>query len=239
MKKTFLLLVTLLMMGSVTFAGGDFDFAIGPKVGYQTTKLSYYKADIKSSFSNHFTAGIFARFTIGKFYIQPEALYLSTSNIFSLTATGTPSDNLFNLPTDAEIKLTLNTMDLQVPILLGFNILDIKILTLRAQVGPTMNFTLHSKTVFDNKYSLNGVEHVIDDNTTDERFNPKSITWGLQAGLGIDLLKRITLDINYNFGLSGILKNLDGTVMGNTFDLSKIDKSKENIFMVTVGIKFF
>lgn len=239
MKKTFLLLVTLLMMGSVTFAGGDFDFAIGPKVGYQTTKLSYYKADIKSSFSNHFTAGIFARFTIGKFYIQPEALYLSTSNIFSLTATGTPSDNIFNLPTDAEIKLTLNTMDLQVPILLGFNILDIKILTLRAQVGPTMNFTLHSKTVFDNKYSLNGVEHVIDDNTTDERFNPKSITWGLQAGLGIDLLKRITLDINYNFGLSGILKNLDGTVMGNTFDLSKIDKSKENIFMVTVGIKFF
>jgi hypothetical protein len=227
------------MMGSVTFAGGDFDFAIGPKVGYQTTKLSYYKADIKSSFSNHFTAGIFARFTIGKFYIQPEALYLSTSNIFSLTATGTPSDNIFNLPTDAEIKLTLNTMDLQVPILLGFNILDIKILTLRAQVGPTMNFTLHSKTVFDNKYSLNGVEHVIDDNTTDERFNPKSITWGLQAGLGIDLLKRITLDINYNFGLSGILKNLDGTVMGNTFDLSKIDKSKENIFMVTVGIKFF
>lgn len=239
MKKTFLLLVTLLMMGSVAFAGGDFDFAIGPKVGYQTTKLSYYKADIKSSFSNHFTAGIFARFTIGKFYIQPEALYLSTSNIFSLTATGTPSDNIFNLPTDAEIKLTLNTMDLQVPILLGFNILDIKILTLRAQVGPTMNFTLHSKTVFDNKYSLNGVEHVIDDNTTDERFNPKSITWGLQAGLGIDLLKRITLDINYNFGLSGILKNLDGTVMGNTFDLSKIDKSKENIFMVTVGIKFF
>ncbi len=239
MKKTFLLLVTLLMMGSVTFAGGDFDFAIGPKVGYQTTKLSYYKADIKSSFSNHFTAGIFARFTIGKFYIQPEALYLSTSNIFSLTATGTPSDNIFNLPTDAEIKLTLNTMDLQVPILLGFNILDIKILTLRAQVGPTMNFTLHSKTVFDNKYSLNGVEHVIDDNTTDERFNPKSITWGLQAGLGIDLLKRITLDINYNFGLSGILNKLDGTVMGNTFDLSKIDKSKENIFMVTVGIKFF
>jgi hypothetical protein len=227
------------MMGSVTFAGGDFDFAIGPKVGYQTTKLSYYKADIKSSFSNHFTAGIFARFTIGKFYIQPEALYLSTSNIFSLTATGTPSDNIFNLPTDAEIKLTLNTMDLQVPILLGFNILDIKILTLRAQVGPTMNFTLHSKTVFDNKYSLNGVEHVIDDNTTDERFNPKSITWGLQAGLGIDLLKRITLDINYNFGLSGILNKLDGTVMGNTFDLSKIDKSKENIFMVTVGIKFF
>ena len=77
MKKTFLILATLLLMGSTAFAGGDFDFAIGPKVGYQTTKLSYYKADIKSSFSNHFTAGIFTRFTIGKFYIQPELLYLA------------------------------------------------------------------------------------------------------------------------------------------------------------------
>ena len=47
MKKTFLILATLLLMGSTAFAGGDFDFAIGPKVGYQTTKLSYYKADIK------------------------------------------------------------------------------------------------------------------------------------------------------------------------------------------------
>lgn len=239
MKKTFLILATLLLMGSTAFAGGDFDFSIGPKVGYQTTKLSYYKADIKSSFSNHFTAGIFTRFTIGKFYIQPEVLYLSTSNIFKLTATGTPGDNLFNLPTDAEIKLTLNSMNLQVPIMLGFNILDIKILTLRAQVGPTMNFVLDSKTVYDKTYSLNGNEHEIGDVTTDERFRTKTLSWGLQAGLGLDLLRRITLDINYNFGLSSVLNKLDGTVLGNTFDLSNIDKSKENIFMVTVGIKFF
>ena len=227
MKKTFLILVTLLMMSSAAFAGGDFDFAIGPKVGYQTTKLSYYKADIKSSFSNHFTAGIFTRFTIGKFYIQPEVLYLNTSNIFSLTATGTQSDNLFNLPTDAQIKLTLNSMNLQVPILLGFNFLDLKILTLRAQVGPTMNFILSSKTVYDKTYSLNGSEHVIDNVDTDERIKT------------LDLLSRITLDINYNFGLSGVLNKLDGTILGNTFDLSNIDKSKENIFMITVGIKFF
>lgn len=239
MKKTFLILVTLLMMGSAAFAGGDFDFAIGPKVGYQTTKLSYYKADIKSSFSNHFTAGIFTRFTIGKFYIEPEVLYLNTSNIFKLTATGTQSDNLFNLPTDAEIKLTLNSMNLQVPILLGFNFLDLKILTLRAQVGPTMNFVLSSKTVYDKTYSLNDIEHPINNVDTDERIKTKSLSWGLQAGLGLDLLKRITLDINYNFGLSSVLNKLDGTVLGNTFDLSNIDRSKENIFMVTVGIKFF
>ena len=239
MKKTFLILATLLMMGSTALAGDGFDFGIGPKVGYQTTKLSYYKADIKSGFANHFTAGIFARFTIGRFYVQPEVLYFKTSDIFSVTATGTQSDNLFNLPTNAEIKLTLNSMNLQVPVLLGFNILDTKIVTLRAQVGPTANFILKSKTLYDNTYSLDGNQHDIDDVDTDEHFDTKSITWGLQAGLGVDLLRRITFDINYNFGLSNVIRNLDNTVLGNTFDFNKIDSSHQNIFMVTVGFKFF
>jgi opacity protein-like surface antigen len=227
------------MMGSVAFAGGGFDFAIGPKVGYQTTKLSYYKADIKAGFSNRFTAGIASRFTIGRIYIQPEVLYFNTSDVFTVTATGSQSDNLFNLPTNAEIKLTLNSMNLQVPVLVGFNILDLNVITLRAQVGPTANFVLNSKTLYDKTYSLDGNLHEIDNVTTDEHFDPKKISWGFQAGLGIDLLKRITLDINYNFGLSGLFNNLEGTRLGNTFDFSNIDKSHQNIFMVTVGIMFF
>ena len=68
------MMAVLLMMGSAAFAGGDFDFAIGPKFGYQTTKLSYNKADIKDGFSNHWCAGIFARFNIGRLYVQPELL---------------------------------------------------------------------------------------------------------------------------------------------------------------------
>ena len=240
MRKTFLILATLLMMGSAAFAGGgDFDFGIGPKVGYQTTKLSYYKADIKAGFSNHFTAGIFSRFTIGRFYLQPELLYFKTSDIFSVTADDTPSDNLFNLPTEAELKLTLNSMNLQLPILVGLNILDAKIITLRAHVGPTVNFVLKSNTTYDKTYSLNGNSHEIDNVTTDEHFETKSITWGIQAGLGVDLIKRITLDINYNFGLSKVIKNLDNTALGNTFDFNKVDKSHQNIFMVTLGFKFF
>lgn len=239
MRKSILILAALLMMGSAAFAGGNFDFGMGPKVGYQATKLSYYKADIKSGFANHFTAGIFSRFTIGRFYVQPEVLYFKTSDVFSVTATGTGSDNLFNLPTNAEISLTLNSMNLQVPVLVGLNILDTKIVTLRAQVGPTANFILKSQTLYDKTYSLDGNEHEIDDVTTDERFNTKSITWGLQAGLGVDLLRRITLDINYNFGLSSVIRNLDNTTLGKTFDFSKIDSSHQNIFMVTIGFKFF
>ena len=243
MKKTFLLIAAMLMMGSAAFAGGGFDIAIGPKVGYQTATLSYDKAKIKSDFSNHFTAGLFGRVTIGRVYVQPEVLYFKTSNVFDVGVTGTGTDNLFNIPTGADVNLTLNQMNLQVPILIGVNIIDLDIITLRAQVGPTANFTLKSKTLVDYSYSATNAEGAAitqegDYNTDDNMFDTKTISWGLQAGLGVDVLKRITLDINYNFGLSKVFKNLNNTELGNYFDFGNTDNTKQNMFMVTVGFKF-
>ena len=240
MKKTFLLIAALLMMGSAAFAGGGIDLAIGPKVGFQTASLSYQKADIKAGFSNHFTAGIFGRVTIGRVYVQPEVLYFKTSNVFDAHVIGVEeNENLFNLPTGANVNLTLNQMNLQVPILVGFNVIDLDVVTLRAQVGPTANFVLQSKTLYDQTYTLEGQTAEIANTTTDEKFNPKNITWGVQAGLGVDVLKRITLDINYNFGLSKMFDALNETTLGETFDFSNIDNTKQNMFMVTIGYKFF
>ena len=237
MKKTFLLIAALLMMGSAVFAGGGFDLAIGPKVGFQTAKLSYQKADIQAGFSNHLTAGVFGRVTIGRLYVQPEVLYFKTSNVFDAHVVGVENDNLFNLPTGANINLTLNQMNLQVPILVGLNVIDLGLITLRAQAGPTANFVLQSKTLYDQTYTFNGQQAEIANTTTDQEFNPKNIAWGLQAGLGVDVLSRFTLDINYNFGLSKTFENLNNTQLGETFDFSNLDNTKQNMFMVTVGIK--
>lgn len=240
MKKTFLLIAALLIMGSAAFAGGGIDLAIGPKVGFQTASLSYQKADIKAGFSNHFTAGIFGRVTVGRVYVQPEVLYFKTSNVFDAHVIGVEeNENLFNLPTGANVNLTLNQMNLQVPILVGFNVIDLDVVTLRAQVGPTANFVLQSKTLYDQTYTLEGQTAEIANTTTDEKFNPKSISWGVQAGLGVDVVKRITLDINYNFGLSKMFDALNETTLGETFDFSNIDNTKQNMFMVTIGYKFF
>ena len=239
MKKTFLLIAAFLMLGSAAFAGGGIDLSIGPKVGFQTAKLSYDKADIKAGFSNHFTAGLFGRVTVGRVYVQPEVLYFKTSNIFDGHVTGVESDNLFNLPTGANLNLTLNQMNLQVPILVGFNVIDLDVVTLRAQVGPTANFILQSKTLYDETYTINGQQYEVDQQnaTSDENFDTKSIAWGVQAGIGVDVLKRITLDINYNFGLSKMFDALNETTLGETFDFSNIDNTKQNMFMVTVGVK--
>ena len=239
MKKTFLLIAALLMMGSAAFAGGGFDLAIGPKVGYQTAKLSYDKADIKDGFMNHFTAGVFGRVTVGRVYVQPEVLYFQTSNVFDVTVSGTGEGNLFDLPTGAEANLTLNSMNLQVPIMFGVNIIDLDVVTLRAQVGPTANFTLKSKTVADYKVSIEGQpdQDMQQEVAGNDDFDPKTISWGVQAGLGVDVLKRVTLDVNYNFGLSKMFDAMNETSLGETFDFGNIDNTKQNMFMVTVGIK--
>ena len=239
MKKTFLLIAALLMMGSAAFAGGGFDIAIGPKVGFQTAKLSYEKADIKAGFANHFTAGLFGRVTIGRLYVQPEVLYFKTSNLFDVNVTG--EDEYFNIPTGANVNLTLNQMNLQVPVLIGVNILDLDLLTLRAQVGPTANFVLKSQTLIDYTVSATGndgsqMTQEGNASSDSDQFNTKTISWGLQAGLGVDVW-RFTLDVNYNFGLSKVFGALNDTPLGETFDFTNVDNTKQNLFMVPVGFK--
>jgi hypothetical protein len=232
MKKTILIVAALLMLGSTMFAQ---DLDLGIKVGYQTPKLSYQKANIKSDFKNHLTFGLFGRVELGPLYVQPEVLYFKTQNIFSLDMANTsegwiPQEN---------VTFTLNEANLQVPILVGFKFLDLSVATLRAQVGPTANFTLASTTLFDKTFTLtnnDGETVTLDEN--DEVFDTKSIAWGMQAGIGADILGKITLDINYNFGLSKVFGALNNTSWNNYFDFSNIDDTKQSLFMVTVGYKF-
>ena len=225
----------LLMLGSSMFAQ---DFDLGIKVGYQTPKLSYQKADITSSFQNHLTFGLFGRVGLGMFYVQPEVLYFKTGNVFSLDMANTSEG--WTSPS-GQVTFTLNEANLQVPILVGIKALDLGVVTLRAQVGPTANFTLKSTTLFDKEFTLvnnNGDEHTVGDDDDPQVFNTKTIAWGMQAGIGADILGKITLDINYNFGLSKLFGALNNTSLSNYFDFSNVDNTKQSLFMVTVGYKF-
>lgn len=238
MKKTFLLIAAALLIGSSVYAGGGFDLAIGPKVGYQTAKLSYQKEDIKAGFANSFTAGLFGRITIGRFYVQPEAMYFQTEKLFSLDVQNVGQ----GLLPEENVNFTLNTMNLQVPVLLGFKIIDLDLIALRVHAGPTANFTLASKTLFDHTYTLTPNDgESITLNKDDQAFDTKSIAWGVQAGVGLDILSRITLDVNYNFGISKIFgaNLIENTEWGQYIDTNNIDTSKQNLFMVTIGLKFF
>lgn len=238
MKKSFLILAALLMMGSAAFAGGGLDFGIGPKVGYQTARLSYQRDDIKAGFDNHFTVGLFGRIEIGGFYVQPEALWFKSSNTFTLN-TNLEHETLIGditFPSGADMTFTLNAMNIQVPIFLGykFDILG-DFLAIRAQVGPTLNFTIPQKTLLSKAVGTSDATEI--DNET---FDTKSIGFGLQGGLGVDVLRRITLDVNYNFGISKLFgaNLINNTEWGQYIDTNNISNVHTNMFMVTIGYKF-
>ena len=232
MKKSFLLIAVLLMFGSSMIAQ---DLDLGIKVGYQTPKLSYKQADIKSGFQNHLTFGLFGRVEFGSLYVQPEVLYFKTQNIFALDIANTSEGWL----PEENVTFTLNEANLQVPILVGFKFLDLGVATLRAQVGPTANFTLASTTLFDKTFTLtNNNDETVTLDENEQVFDTKTIAWGMQAGIGAEILAKITLDINYNFGLSKVFGGLNNTNLNQYFDFTNIDNTKQSLFMVTVGYKF-
>ena len=238
MKKNFLLMAAALILSGSVFAGGGFDLSIGPKVGYQTAKLSYQRNDIKAGFANHFTVGLFGRVEMGGFYVQPEALWFKTSNTFILN-TNVQQDVVIGditIPSGAGVDFTLNAMNIQVPVFLGYK-LDIigNLLAVRAQVGPTLNFTIPQKTLVSQ-----AVGEATQAEISNESFDTKSIAFGLQGGIGFDVLKNITLDINYNFGITKVFgaNIINNTEWGQYIDTNNISDAHTNMFMVTIGYKF-
>ena len=236
MKKTFIILAALIVLSGSTFAQG-FDLSIGPKVGYQTAKLSYHKEDIKSGFAEHFTIGAFARVEIGNFYVQPEILWFKSSNVFDLE-TNVTHDTIIGditIPSGANLDFTLKAMNIQVPILVGykFNVID-GILAIRPQVGPTLNFVIPQQTLVNQ--SIGSADPTEIDKET---FDTKSIAFGLQGGLGVDVLN-FTLDINYNFGISKVFgaNIINNTSWGQYINTNNISDAHNNMFMVTLGYKF-
>ena len=236
MKKTFIILAALIVLSGSTFAQG-FDLSIGPKVGYQTAKLSYHKEDIKSGFAEHFTIGAFARVEIGNFYVQPEILWFKSSNVFDLE-TNVTHDTIIGditIPSGAKLDFTLKAMNIQVPILIGykFNVID-GILAIRPQVGPTLNFVIPQQTLVNQ--SIGSADPTEIDKET---FDTKSIAFGLQGGLGFDVFN-FTLDINYNFGISKVFgaNIINNTSWGQYINTNNISDAHNNMFMVTLGYKF-
>ena len=134
------------------------------------------------------------------------------------------------------MNLTLNAMNIQVPVLVGVKIIETDLITLRAQAGPTANFVINSKPVVS--YTTGeGVTNELPEEASDW-VDTQSIAWGLQGGVGADVLGKITLDINYNFGLTKVFNKLSETGVGSEyFNFSNIENTKQGLFMVTVGLK--
>lgn len=163
-----------------SFASAQLPISFGPKVGFNTTTLSTDMQDIKTDFKSNFQAGAFLRLGTES-YIQPEILFVTKGGVLE-------SDNETEVIGAREIMI--NTLD--VPILLGIRILDLKIGNVRAMAGPVASFTLDKEVHEIDQADIPITEDDIRD-----------ATWALQIGAGIDLLM-FTLDVRYEYGLTDI-----------------------------------
>ncbi len=207
MKK---IIFVLIVVGASFFASkqtfAQFDF--GLKLGYNASKLSTNLDSIKSSMNSGFHVGAFAR--IGKrVHLQPEFYY---------TLSGATFENLgLNTVNDWKQKVTVGTLD--IPVLVGFTIINSGIFKWRIMVGPEVSFVVNSKI---EDVSLTGPIEKSSLNTTN---------WYIQAGTGIDVLF-LTLDIRYQAGLNSLIND----VTGNDGEVYPVN-SKGNLFVVSVGFK--
>ena len=223
MKKVFLLFAALFI---ATVANAQISpITFGPKVGYQTTKLSMDKSTIKSDFKGNMAFGVFARLTIKNVVLQPELLYFKSGKVFEVSALGNDwglgngINGLIPNPT-----FTINQSNLALPVLIGYQFIDIPIIKMRANVGPVFYFTLGKA-----EYAMSGEDLPISTEGVTE-----NMTMGAALNLGLDIWK-LTLDVNYSLGLTDAFD--DEINVPGLGEVEIGDDTKQNIFTVTLGFK--
>ena len=215
MKKVLLLFAALFM---ATIANAQFDICVGPKVGYQATKLSLDKQSIKSSFKGNMTFGVFGRVTIKKFIVQPELLYFKSGKVFEVSVI----DDNFGIDNPAlNPTFTFNQANLALPIFLGYQFLDLDLIKMRANVGPVFYFAV-GKTEYSSNFTG-------DDNHKMQESPNENMTMGAALNLGVDVW-RFTLDINYSLGLTDAFD--DELVIPGVGEFELDDNTKQNIFFI-------
>lgn len=218
MKKVFLLFAALFI---ATIANAQISpITFGPKIGYQTTKLSIDKNVVKSDFKGNMAFGVFARLTIKNFVVQPELLYYKSGKVFEVSVLGDNwgMGNLIPNPT-----FTINQSNLALPIMLGYQFIDIPIIKMRANVGPVFYFAVGKA-----QYAMNGEDISLPVESATE-----NMTMGAALNLGVDIWK-LTLDINYSLGLTDVF---DDEIKFADHEIDLGDDTKQNIFTVTLGFK--
>ncbi|MCF8231162.1 MAG: PorT family protein [Bacteroidales bacterium] len=202
MKK---LITSLILV--ITATGLMAQFSVGPKIGYTATSLSTDKEEIKEDFDNTLHFGAFARLG-GKTYLQPELLFMTRGTEFG-----------YGFQEGAKQNVELKTID--VPLLIGFKLIDLKVADIRAMGGPVGTFTIN------NDIKATNIGDQVESTLQDDDI--KDANWGIQAGVGADFLS-LSLDIRYHFGLSSMYEE-DFLDQFNTEDV------KSNSFLVTLGWK--
>lgn len=146
--------------------------------------------------------GLFVQMQLGGFFIQPEVLYNTTSVNYRI-------DSLFSSGTD-EVTETYRNIDF--PVMLG-----LKTGAVRLGGGPVAHLKLDNELGFKEYEGFN------------DAF--ESLTWGWQAGLGLDFWK-LHIDVRYEGNFSKLGHHI--TFFGQEFDFA----TNNNRLIGSLGFSF-
>lgn len=198
MKKLTVLLLAILVSGGLYAQMPNFGIKAGATASsINTTDLA---ANTSSDNLLGYQLGAFIRINSGKLYLQPEVVY----NHRSTQLAGFEGGN---------INFDIGTID--VPILLGFKLVDAKLFNLRAFIGPEASFATSKDYTYESGFKSDIALADFND-----------LTWYMQAGVGVDLLM-FTFDVRYEKGLSDFVSNVQGD-----------GDFKNNVFVFSLGLKF-
>ncbi len=211
MKK----LIVVLLMFIIALSASEQSFAqfnLGVKVGYNASNLSSNYDSISSALRSGLHIGAFAR--IGKrVHLQPEVYY---------TVSGSSYENI-GVKTISNWKQKVHVGTLDIPLLIGFDIVKSKLLKWRIDAGPAVSFVLNSK--IENVYGPGAI--------TSSDLNKAN--WYIQVGTGIDVWF-LTLDIRYQTGLNSLIGNVNS--LSYPSQVYALD-TKGKVFLVSLGWKIF
>jgi opacity protein-like surface antigen len=192
MKKliaiVFVILVSIPAFSQIKFgltAGVSTTSLSMPTIKTITSGTTSFTVDALTAAKYGFQGGAFVRITLFGFYIEPELLFSTRTDDYTVTNVQSTESII--------VKQTFNK--LEVPVMLGF-----KLGPLRLNAGPTGSLLINSpKELISNP---------------DFKNNYSRMTFGYQAGLGFDLLNFLTFDLRYEGSLKKYqnqIQNLIGT----------------------------
>ncbi|HNX54942.1 MAG TPA: porin family protein [Prolixibacteraceae bacterium] len=155
MKK----IAIILIICFVTFSGKAQDFFdAGLKAGINSSKISTHLSDYTPQTINNYSFGAFARLSLGRLYVQPEAYYNTKGG-----------EEINKIDASITNKFDLNSID--VPALVGLKIVNQKAVNLRVMAGPVFSFLTNK--------SASG-------QLTEDNLKNSFLAW--QYGVGVDVL---------------------------------------------------
>ncbi len=188
----------------------------GLKAGVSSTSITMDEIKTVSSGAQQYTieklegmnygfhAGLFVRLKVLMLFVQPELLFSTRTNEYKVT-------NVLSSEVD-EVKQKFSKID--VPVMVG-----IKLGPARINAGPVGSFL------------INTPDQLVDDPDLEAIYG--KMTFGYQAGVGVDILNKLTVDLRYEGSLKKYQTKIEN-VAGTSVNLD----DRPNAILLSLGLMF-